>query len=139
MSKLLLCSLATAALVECATSFPSHGSIQRNSSMLSRPIWARDEDFDESDLSFITRLAAVGDSYSAGIGAGSHLGSILNALDPQSGLFIQFNRVSHFVLTFMKIGPVVAMIVRIRIYSILTGGWAIHRSENFSSSPVLER
>ena len=107
--------------------------------MLSRPIWARDEDFDESDLSFITRLAAVGDSYSAGIGAGSHLGSILNALDPQSGLFIQFNRVSHFVLTFMKIGPVVAMIVRIRIYSILTGGWAIHRSENFSSSPVLER
>ncbi|OAR01499.1 hypothetical protein LLEC1_05006 [Akanthomyces lecanii] len=84
MSKLLLCSLAAAALVECATLSPSHHGIQRNYAMRSSPIWTRDEDFDESDLSFITRMAAVGDSYSAGIGAGSHLGSILDALDPQS-------------------------------------------------------
>lgn len=107
--------------------------------MLSSPIWERDEDFDESDLSFITRLAAVGDSYSAGIGAGSHLGNIFNALDPQSGLFTELSRVFQSVLTFMKIGLVVVMTVRIRIYSILTGDWAIHPSENFSSSLVLER
>lgn len=44
-----------------------------------------DTDFDEGDLSFITKLAALGDSYSAGIGAGDRLGSITGALDPQSG------------------------------------------------------
>lgn len=37
------------------------------------------------DLSSITKLAAIGDSYSAGIGAGDRLGSILGALDSQSG------------------------------------------------------
>ena len=36
----------------------------------------RDDDFDPNDLSFITKLAAVGDSYSAGIGAGSRLGGL---------------------------------------------------------------
>ena len=30
-------------------------------------------DFDQSDLSFITRMAAIGDSYSAGIGAGNRI------------------------------------------------------------------
>jgi hypothetical protein len=35
---------------------------------------ARDTaDFDQSDLSFITRMAAIGDSYSAGIGAGDRI------------------------------------------------------------------
>ncbi|KAK1994046.1 hypothetical protein LX36DRAFT_585117 [Colletotrichum falcatum] len=42
------------------------------------------EDFDPDDLSYIQKLAAIGDSYSAGIGAGNRLGSVLNALDPQS-------------------------------------------------------
>lgn len=37
------------------------------------------------DLSSISKLAAIGDSYSAGIGAGDRLGSILGALDSQSG------------------------------------------------------
>ncbi|KAJ5475502.1 hypothetical protein N7539_007789 [Penicillium diatomitis] len=32
-----------------------------------------DDGFDPSDLSFITRMAAIGDSYSAGIGAGTRL------------------------------------------------------------------
>lgn len=41
--------------------------------------------FYASDLSFINTLAAIGDSYSAGIGAGDGLGSILDALDPTSG------------------------------------------------------
>jgi len=44
-----------------------------------------DDDFDPSDLSYITKLAAIGDSYSAGIGAGDRLGSVFSALDPQSG------------------------------------------------------
>ncbi|WDK20854.1 kinetoplastid membrane protein 11 [Colletotrichum graminicola] len=42
------------------------------------------EDFDPDDLSYIQKLAAIGDSYSAGIGAGNRLGSIVNALNPQS-------------------------------------------------------
>ncbi|KAK2761656.1 hypothetical protein FQN54_001484 [Arachnomyces sp. PD_36] len=42
------------------------------------------EPFDPSDLSWITRLAAIGDSYSAGIGAGDRLGSVVDALDPHS-------------------------------------------------------
>ncbi|KAK2029623.1 hypothetical protein LX32DRAFT_588194 [Colletotrichum zoysiae] len=42
------------------------------------------EDFNPDDLSYIQKLAAIGDSYSAGIGAGNRLGSVVNALDPQS-------------------------------------------------------
>ncbi|KAK2783961.1 hypothetical protein FQN53_008882 [Emmonsiellopsis sp. PD_33] len=40
--------------------------------------------YDPSDLSWINKLAAIGDSYSAGIGAGNRLGTILNAFDPKS-------------------------------------------------------
>lgn len=36
--------------------------------------WQDDDVFDPSDLSSIIRLAAIGDSYSAGIGAGGRLG-----------------------------------------------------------------
>ncbi|RMZ77642.1 hypothetical protein DV738_g4290, partial [Chaetothyriales sp. CBS 135597] len=43
-----------------------------------------DDVFDPTDLSFIANLAAIGDSYSAGIGAGNRLGSILDVLDSQS-------------------------------------------------------
>ena len=48
---------------------------------------ADNNEFDPTDLSFITRLAAIGDSYSAGIGAGKRLGSILDALNSQGGEF----------------------------------------------------
>lgn len=44
-----------------------------------------DVDFDASDLSWITKMAAIGDSYSAGIGAGDKLGSISGAFDDTSG------------------------------------------------------
>ncbi|KAK3940427.1 SGNH hydrolase-type esterase domain-containing protein [Diplogelasinospora grovesii] len=44
----------------------------------------QDADFDETDLTFISNLAAIGDSYSAGIGAGDRLGNIGQALDKQS-------------------------------------------------------
>ncbi|KAH7138736.1 SGNH hydrolase-type esterase domain-containing protein [Dendryphion nanum] len=38
-------------------------------------LFSRDEDFNEEDLSFIQNIGAIGDSYSAGIGAGNRLGS----------------------------------------------------------------
>ncbi|KAK7978042.1 hypothetical protein PG988_005532 [Apiospora saccharicola] len=40
--------------------------------------------FDPADLSFITKMAAVGDSYSAGIGAGERLGAAYEIVDPAS-------------------------------------------------------
>lgn len=43
-----------------------------------------DDDFDPTDLSHITKMAAIGDSYSAGIGAGERLGNLLEVLDSQS-------------------------------------------------------
>jgi hypothetical protein len=49
-----------------------------NSTMNTQLLMGRDDaEFDPSDLSFITKMAAVGDSYSAGIGSGSRLGSLL--------------------------------------------------------------
>ncbi|GAT25369.1 fibronectin type III domain protein [Aspergillus luchuensis] len=42
------------------------------------------DDFDPVELSHITKLAAIGDSYSAGIGAGSRLGNIGEALNSKS-------------------------------------------------------
>lgn len=46
--------------------------------------------FDPSDLSWIVKLAAIGDSYSAGIGAGERLGTAFNAMDYQSGELMFF-------------------------------------------------
>ncbi|KAM0542975.1 hypothetical protein ACHAPJ_012532 [Fusarium lateritium] len=49
------------------------------------PLLGRDEDyFDPGDLSHIKKIAAIGDSYSAGIGAGEALGSIIQAASPKS-------------------------------------------------------
>ncbi|RYP12542.1 hypothetical protein DL765_007244 [Monosporascus sp. GIB2] len=54
-----------------------------------QPLDPRQEDdnnfFDPTDLSFIKKLAAIGDSHAAGIGAGDRLGNLLGALDPTSG------------------------------------------------------
>jgi hypothetical protein len=50
-----------------------------NASLNTDQLFGRDiEDFDPADLSFITKMAAIGDSYSAGIGAGDRLGSIVD-------------------------------------------------------------
>lgn len=47
---------------------------ERLASMSMSSLFPRDtEDFYPDDLSFITRIAAIGDSYSAGIGAGTQL------------------------------------------------------------------
>lgn len=45
------------------------------------------DSWDASDLSYITKLAAIGDSYSAGIGAGNKFGDASQASDSQSGKF----------------------------------------------------
>lgn len=47
----------------------------------------QDEGFDAQDLSYIKKLTALGDSYSAGIGAGNRLGNLLGFGDAQSGTF----------------------------------------------------
>lgn len=47
--------------------------------------------FDQTDLSFISSMAAIGDSYSAGIGAGDRLGSFLDVLNPESGMWMRCN------------------------------------------------
>lgn len=50
-------------------------NLQGNASLNTNHLMARADEFDPSDLSFITKMAAIGDSYSAGIGAGNMLGT----------------------------------------------------------------
>ncbi|TLD05009.1 uncharacterized protein PgNI_09260 [Pyricularia grisea] len=66
------------ALVPGLIAFPLGDSY---TSMAINGLFARqsNDDFDPEDLSFITKMAAVGDSYSAGIGAGERLGDIRQA------------------------------------------------------------
>lgn len=47
----------------------------------------QDKGFDAQDLSHIKKLTALGDSYSAGIGAGDRLGTVLGAALSQTGTF----------------------------------------------------
>lgn len=74
------CLLAVAALATSVLANPLRlGNITRGTSWNSQSLIRRDDDddddvFDPADLSFIKSMAAVGDSYSAGIGAGSRLG-----------------------------------------------------------------
>lgn len=64
----------------------SYWNILGNASLDTDRLLARDTtEFDQTDLSFITTMAAIGDSYSAGIGAGDRLGTIVEALDAESG------------------------------------------------------
>lgn len=56
-------------------------NVAGNASMSSQRLMGRDDaEFDPADLSFIQRMAAIGDSYSAGIGAGNLLGGISGKL-----------------------------------------------------------
>ena len=70
--------------VAVALRFPGNGS------QWSDPLLARQDDdgFDGEDLSYIRNLAAIGDSYSAGIGAGKRLGSLFDALDPKGSMYL---------------------------------------------------
>ncbi|KAF4166807.1 hypothetical protein CNMCM6936_005969 [Aspergillus lentulus] len=66
---------AIATLGSCALANPLvYWDGRGNASMNYKHFMERDTaDFDQSDLSFITRMAAIGDSYSAGIGAGNRI------------------------------------------------------------------
>lgn len=86
MSYMLRHCLALTQVIALATSFPTRQIAASNDSIPTSQLFNRDDDiFDPTDLSFITKLAAIGDSYSAGIGSGDRLGTFLNALDPHSG------------------------------------------------------
>ncbi|PYI01923.1 fibronectin type III domain protein [Aspergillus sclerotiicarbonarius CBS 121057] len=63
---------------------PRH--VRGNASVQWDHLMMRDDttEFDPTDLSFIQRMAAIGDSYSAGIGAGERLGTIVEALQAES-------------------------------------------------------
>ncbi|PWY96628.1 fibronectin type III domain protein [Aspergillus sclerotioniger CBS 115572] len=64
-----------------------HRHVRGNSSVEWDHLMMRDDDtteFDPTDLSYIQSMAAIGDSYSAGIGAGERLGAITQALQPES-------------------------------------------------------
>lgn len=63
-----------------AVALPPFGNFARLSSYNRRD----DDDFDPTDLSFITKMAAIGDSYSAGIGAGTALGTVVDVLTGQT-------------------------------------------------------
>lgn len=63
--------LAVIGLLSRVTAIPASDNF---ASMPMNSLFQRDDiDFDANDLSFIKKIAAVGDSYSAGIGAGSLL------------------------------------------------------------------
>jgi hypothetical protein len=59
------------------------------------------QDSDDNDpdtygeLSSITKLAAIGDSYSAGIGAGDRLGGLGGIFDSQSGEYSGSERINY--------------------------------------------
>lgn len=65
---------AIAIFANCALANPlRYYHLQGNASLNINHLLAREDEFDPSDLSFITKMAAIGDSYSAGIGAGNVL------------------------------------------------------------------
>ncbi|KAI8718199.1 SGNH-hydro domain-containing protein [Fusarium sp. LHS14.1] len=84
MSRLVWHCLAITALIQQATPFPSFPSL--GSMLIPRDGNQFDDvdSWDASDLSYITKLAAIGDSYSAGIGAGNRLGDAGQGSDSQS-------------------------------------------------------
>jgi hypothetical protein len=75
----LWCRLtAIAALTSYALAKPlGHWSVQENANLNTKCLLEQDnEAFDSGDISYIKRIAAAGDSYSAGIGAGYQLGNV---------------------------------------------------------------
>jgi hypothetical protein len=60
-------------------------NLRGNASVSEAFLLSRDDEFDDTDLSFIKRMAAIGDSYSAGIGAGNRLGSVFDLFTAGSG------------------------------------------------------
>ena len=75
------------ATVRCSAAISDGGAFlvsateRKNATLIARD----GNSFNPADLSSITKLAAIGDSYSAGIGAGQKLGSTLQFLDLDRG------------------------------------------------------
>lgn len=76
MATLSWSRLAIISLAGFAIAIPPFKRIAGNASIPIGLAPRQDDELDPGDLSFVTRLAAIGDSYSAGIGAGDRLGSI---------------------------------------------------------------
>lgn len=74
--------LILTALTRAAIAMPHPASFPQSTNALMPR--AGDEDFLPDDLSHINSIAAIGDSYSAGIGAGNRLGGF--SLFTQSGM-----------------------------------------------------
>lgn len=79
--------LVGTAMAVPTVAFPKIGRANVNDLLLQPRDDSDDDSFDPEDLSWITKLAAIGDSYSAGIGAGQKYGSssISDLFTPQSG------------------------------------------------------
>lgn len=67
--------LAAISMVGFTIAVPPFQRITGNSSIPVRLSLRQEDQVDPGDLSFINKLAAIGDSYSAGIGAGDVLGT----------------------------------------------------------------
>lgn len=69
---------AMATFTNCILANPlGYWNVQGNASWNMNRLMGRDaEEFDAADLSFIKKMAAIGDSYSAGIGAGDRIGTM---------------------------------------------------------------
>jgi hypothetical protein len=83
-----LCGAAAVPPWDINDIFTRTGS-RKNASVSSDRLLGREELWDPYDLSIITSFAAIGDSYSAGIGAGNLIGhnppSDLDMIDLESG------------------------------------------------------
>jgi len=81
MRKALFYGLPVALSLGCAVALPTNGTILR----VRADVRADGPEFDPTDLSHIKKLAAIGDSYSAGIGAGDRLGTVFDLFVAESG------------------------------------------------------
>jgi hypothetical protein len=97
----------------------------------------------DGGLSPIRKMAAIGDSYSAGIGAGDRLGDVSQALDKNSGeccsVEAQVNGRWQAKLIMIKIGLVVATTMHILMSSIVTPDLATIQAERLNLSLALEQ
>lgn len=81
----VIATLGSCAAANPLVSWNLWGNASMSGSQSERLMMRDTIEFDPTDLSFITTMAAIGDSYSAGIGAGDRLGTVVQALQPDSG------------------------------------------------------
>lgn len=103
-------------------------------SMSISSLFGRDDDFDPENLSFITRIAAIGDSYSAGIGAGD----VLDGADGMSFTQQHLQNLGVLNLPYFQITSAAATIIHIRTcFSPMKDLEILQRGDsNFSPAPA---